>query len=70
MTLSDRQSESESYEEAPYEKSHNEGLNLIIFQGNNNEAQEEIEREEPESAQNLLSSINSMPENASTPPSN
>ena len=26
----------ESYEEAPYEKSQNEGLNLIQFRGNNN----------------------------------
>ena len=41
----------ESYEEAPYEKSQNEGLNLIQFRGNNNlgdsdaEENQEIERQ-------------------------
>ena len=38
----------ESYEEAPYEKSQNEGLNLIQFRGNNmgDSDAEEIENEE------------------------
>jgi len=57
----------ESYEEAPYEKSQSEGLNLIMFQAANNARDSDGEGEpldnqgieDPESAHNLLSSINS-----------
>ena len=36
MTRSEGGENQESFEEAPYEKSQNEGLNLILFQGANN----------------------------------
>ena len=35
MTMSEGGNNDESYEEAPYEKSHNEGVNLIMFQAAN-----------------------------------
>jgi hypothetical protein len=38
----------ESYEEAPYEKSQNEGLNLILFQGGSNFRDSDGEGEENE----------------------
>ena len=55
----------ESFEEAPFEKSQNEGLNLIMFQGSGN-LHDENNDENDDREQNLLSSINSQPENGSS----
>ena len=52
MTRSEGDDE-ESFEEAPYEKSQNEGLNLILFQGANNiMSSEQGAEEEPEEEKN------------------
>lgn len=66
MDRSDRVDE--SYEEAPYEKSQNQGLNLILFQGTGNfrDSDGEGDGEDHEREQNLLSSINSQAENGSS----
>lgn len=56
MTRSEGDDE-ESFTEAPYEKSQNEGLNLILFQGANNimsseqGTEEELEEEKHEGNQ-------------------
>ena len=42
----------ESYEEAPYEKSQNEGLNLIQFRGNNNMGDSDAEENQDNEHQN------------------